>query len=230
MLRPYYIREFNSIVQHLIATQPDYESGMSLAVGGGSYDETGMCGRRLLEALGLQGTDYVIDIGAGSGRLSYALKDLPKLKYLGADVVLQLLEFAQRKCGRDDWYFELINEIKIPETDAVADFVVFFSVFTHLREKENYRYLQEAKRVIKTNGTIVVSFLEPHIVQHTCHVGMSWRQPLWWKQLSRRMIGRGHLNKLLTREVLERWAKALYPTIAYEDFDFGQSVCTCRLR
>jgi ubiquinone/menaquinone biosynthesis C-methylase UbiE len=170
----------------------------------------------------------VIDIGAGSGRLASALKDLPKLRYLGTDVVSELLEFAQKKCGRDDWSFELVDEIEIPEADAVADFVVFFSVFTHLKEKESYRYLQEAKRVLKKNGTIVASFLEPHIEMHARFVGMSWRQPLWWKQLSRRIIGRAHLNKVLTRKVLESWAKALDLAIAYEDFDFGQSVCTFR--
>jgi ubiquinone/menaquinone biosynthesis C-methylase UbiE len=171
----------------------------------------------------------VIDIGAGSGRLASALKDLPKLRYFGTDVVPELLEFAQKKCGRDDWSFELVDEIEIPEADAVADFVVFLSVFTHLKEKESYRYLQEAKRVLKKNGTIVVSFLEPRIEMHARFVGMSWRQPLWWKQLSRRIIGRAHLNKVLTREVLESWAKALDLAIAYEDFDFGQSVCTYRL-
>jgi hypothetical protein len=48
---------------------------MSLLLAAGSYDETGTRGGRLLEALGLQGTDYVTHIGAWSGRLSYALKD-----------------------------------------------------------------------------------------------------------------------------------------------------------
>jgi hypothetical protein len=52
MLRPYYVREYNSVVRRLIAKELDYETAMALAVSGGSYDEMGMCGRRLLEALG----------------------------------------------------------------------------------------------------------------------------------------------------------------------------------
>ena len=227
MLKPYYTREYNGFVRHLVAKEPDYETAMALAVGG-SYNEVGMRELRLLDALGLQNTHYVIDVGAGSGRLANALKDLPKLRYLGTDVVSDLLKFAQRKCSRDDWSFQLAHKIEIPETDSVADFVVFFSVFTHLREKESFRYLQEAKRVMKDNGVIVVSFLEPHIELHTSLVGMSWRQHLWWKQLSRRIIGRGHLNKFLTRRVLESWANALDLAIAYEDVDFGQSICTYR--
>ena len=125
-MRPYYIREYNRFVRHLIATEPDYEAAMARAVGG-SYDEMGMCGRRLLEALGLQDTHYVIDIGAGSGRLASALKDLPKLRYLGTDVVSELLEFAQKKCGRDDWSFELVDEIE----DALGD-----SLCRHYRHEQ----------------------------------------------------------------------------------------------
>jgi len=223
MLTPYFVREYNRFVRHLIAVEPDYEVAMARAVGG-EYIETGMRARRVLEALGLQGRHYVIDIGAGSGRLANALKDLPELRYLGTDVVPQLLGFARKKCDRDDWAFKLVEEIEIPEEDGVADFVVFFSVFTHLKEKESYRYLQEAKRVLRNNGTIVVSFLEPHVELHARHVGVAW-----WKQLSGRIIGRATLNKLLTRKVLESWAKALNLAIEYEDAHFGQSVCTYRL-
>jgi len=228
MWRPYFVREYNRFVRHLTAVEPDYEVAMSRAVGG-SYSETGMRERLLLEALGLQHTHYVIDIGAGSGRLAYALKDLPKLRYLGTDVVPELLDFANKKCGRDDWSFKLVKEIEIPEDDGVADFVVFFSVFTHLREKDSYRYLQDAKRVLKKNGTIVVSFLDSQIDVHAQWVGVSWRQRLWWKERSGRIIGRATLNKLLTRNVLENWAKALNLEIEYEDADLGQSVCTFKL-
>jgi hypothetical protein len=51
MLRPYYTREYSGFVRHLVAKAPDYETAMALAVGG-SYNEAGMRGRRLLDALG----------------------------------------------------------------------------------------------------------------------------------------------------------------------------------
>src|SRR5260370_5107046 len=154
MSRPHYVRDSNRMVHHLIAVDPDYEVAMARAVGG-NYYEAGALERGILESLGLQGANYVIDIGAGSGRLATALRDLPNLRYLGTDVVPELLEFARKKCGREDWTFKQVDTIEIPEEDGVADFVVFFSVLTHLTEKESYRYLQEAKRVLTNKGTII---------------------------------------------------------------------------
>ena len=134
--------------------------------------------------MGLQGTHYVIDIGAGSGRLANALRDLPKLRYLGTDVVPELLEFARKKCGREDWSFRQVVRIEIPEVDGVADFVVFFSVFTHLTEKESYCYLQEAKRVLNKNGTIIASYFDPEIASHARQAPASWAHLRWWTQRS----------------------------------------------
>jgi ubiquinone/menaquinone biosynthesis C-methylase UbiE len=102
MPQPHFVRNSNRIVRHLVAVEPDYEVAMSLAVGGGSYTEIGAQNRRLLQSLGLQGTHYLIDIGAGSGRLATALSDLSNLRYMGTDVVPELLEFARKKCGRED--------------------------------------------------------------------------------------------------------------------------------
>jgi ubiquinone/menaquinone biosynthesis C-methylase UbiE len=75
-------------------------------------------------------------------------------------------------------------------------------VFTHLTEKESYRYLQEAKRVLRKNGTIVISFLDPDIPVHARIVGKSWRQSSWWMQRYARTVGRGTLNQLLSKKVL----------------------------
>jgi ubiquinone/menaquinone biosynthesis C-methylase UbiE len=222
MLRPYFVRDHNRMVHHLIAKEPDYENAMARAVGG-AYAETGNQMRRVLESLGLRSTDYVIDIGAGSGRLSTALKDLPNLRYLGTDVVPELLEFARKQCGREDWTFKVVESIEIPEKDGVADFVLFFSVFTHLKEKESFRYLQEAKRVLKKDGIIIVSYLDRKIPVHARVVGPGWFQ------LLARATGRSTLNKLLSKEVLAQWSKALNLSIDhFEVPDNGQFLCAYR--
>jgi ubiquinone/menaquinone biosynthesis C-methylase UbiE len=213
-----------------VAVEPDYEVAMARAVGGGPYVEVGARCRGVLESLGLQGTHYVIDIGAGSGRLANALKDLPNLRYLGTDVVPELLEFARKKCGRKDWTFKPVDRIEIPEKDGVADFVVFFSVLTHLTEKESYRYLQEAKRVLSRRGTIIASYLDPNIASHARQAPKSWTNWRWWTQRSKRILGRGHLNQLLSKKVLDHWSEELNLSIEYvEDADLGQSVCAYRL-
>jgi ubiquinone/menaquinone biosynthesis C-methylase UbiE len=230
MPKPHFIRDYNRLVRHLVAVEPDYEVAMARAVGGGSYIEIGARCRRVLESLGLQGTHYVIDIGAGSGRLATALRDLPNLRYLGTDVVPELLEFARKKCGREDWTFKQVDRIEIPEEDGVADFVVFFSVLTHLTEKESYRYLQEAKRVLRKNGTIIVSYLDPDIASHARQAAMSWMHWRWWTQRCKRILGRGHFNQLLSKKVLNNWSKELNLSIEYVDAaHIGQSVCAYRL-
>ncbi len=244
MLQPHFVRDYNRLVRHLVTVEPDYEAAMALAVGGGPFTEIGVRQRRVLESLGLQGTHYVIDIGAGSGRLATALQDISKLKYLGTDVVAELLEFARKKCGREDWTFKLVNAIEIPEEDRVADFVVFFSVFTHLTEKESYRYLQEAKRVLKKNGTIIISYLDPDILAHARMAGEGLRyrflqilgegvlnQVLRWRHRCSRVMGKRVLNQLLSKKMLDSWSRKLNLSIEYVDAaaQIGQSVCAYRL-
>ncbi len=221
MLKPHYVRDSNRLARHVIRKAPGYDAAMERIVGG-SYLETGARQRRVLELLGLRETDYVIDIGAGSGRLSTAFKNLRNLRYLGTDVVPELLDFARQKSDRADWTFKQVKTIEIPERDDVADFVVFFSVFTHLRENECYSYLREAKRVLKQGGTIVVSFLDEEVAAHRNIAGK------WWEPVAR-MLGRGALSQLLSKALLEKWAKDLNLSIEYVEAEgFGQSVCAYR--
>src|SRR4029450_3861405 len=71
-----------------------------------------------------------------------------------------LVDHARQLAGRADWRFETVREIGIPERDAAADFVCFFSVFTHLDPADCYRYLAEASRVARPGGPLAFSFLE----------------------------------------------------------------------
>ena len=104
-----------------------------------------------------------------------------------------------------------VDTIEIPEEDGVADLVGFFSVFTHLREKESYRYLREAKRVLRKNGTIIISYLDPDIARHVEMAGKccTWTQRKWWTRPCSRIMGRGVLNQLLSKKVLDNWSKEL---------------------
>ena len=132
----------------------DRESAMSYIVGG-QYETMGEGLRRIVETHGLKDGDYLIDVGCGSGRLAWALsqsKFRDTIRYLGIDIVPEMLEFAAEKCGQPAWRFELILEPKIPEVDGCADMVCFISVFTHLMQEESFLYLREAQRVLKPGG------------------------------------------------------------------------------
>lgn len=166
---------------------------------GGNFLASGKLQYSLLLSLGLGATDLVLDIGCGSGRLSCQLAHLPQLRYLGTDVVPELLQHARRITQRPDWKFELTDGTSIPCADGAADVAAFFSVFTHLKHEETYRYLCEAKRSLRAGGKIVFSFLEFRIPSH-------------WA-VFQAMIDHGsasdHLNQFMDRDGIEAFAQRL---------------------
>jgi SAM-dependent methyltransferase len=167
---------------------------------GGDFDATGLVMRQLLIHQGLQKDDYLIDVGCGSGRLAKPLAEYLDGKYLGIDVVPELLSYARNLVQRPDWRFELAEGLTIPEHDQTADMVCFFSVFTHLLHEESYAYLREAKRVLKPGGKIVLSFLDFRIDTH-------------WKIFENNVadIGNGSkpLDIFISAEMLRAWATHL---------------------
>ena len=136
---------------------------------GGQYETMGKELRRIVETHGLKDGDYLIDVGCGSGRLAWALsqsKFRDTIRYLGIDIVPEMLEFAAEKCGQPAWRFELLLQPKIPEVDECADMVCFISVFTHLMQEESFVYLREAQRVLKSGGRILASYLDINTPEH----------------------------------------------------------------
>jgi SAM-dependent methyltransferase len=148
-------RTYREHTQRLLSRHSE-EAAMSLAVGG-QFQSFGVLMRQVLVDAGLRDSDYLIDVGCGSGRLSHTLAIE---HYLGTDVVPDLLAYARSICPNPAWRFALVNDVSIPEVDGAADMVCFFSVFTHLLHEDSYRYLLEAHRVLKPGGKVVFSFLE----------------------------------------------------------------------
>lgn len=164
MKLPHFLTSYLKQSKELLEAH-DEDQAMSLAVGG-DYETVGAIEYCLLRHLGIKPDDKVIDVGCGSGRLAFQLKEYLSGVLVGIDVVPELYEYARRKCGRSDWRFYSAPGTTIPEPDDSADFITFFSVFTHLTHEETYRYLREAKRVLKPGGKIVFSFLEYRLPSH----------------------------------------------------------------
>ncbi|HEY2743030.1 MAG TPA: class I SAM-dependent methyltransferase [Polyangia bacterium] len=190
---------YQRLVTDLKKTMSEDEA-MSRAVGG-AFAEVGALELALLQQLGLADGQYVVDVGCGSGRLAKPLSLAFKGDYLGIDVVPDLVRYAERIVARPSWRFEVADGLRIPEADGRADFICFFSVFTHLRHEESYVYLRDAIRVARSGGRIVFSFLEFSVPTH-------------WEILEYNLALMSSdriepLNQFMSRDLVEAWAKKL---------------------
>ncbi len=234
---PDYLKSYNKHTQGLLQKHNE-EEAMALAVGG-AYEKVGLLEYYFLLQNGLRREQTVIDVGCGSGRLAFQLKEYLTGLYVGIDVVRELYSYAQKVCNRPDWKFYTAPGLTIPEADNFADFICFFSVFTHLLHEETFKYLKDARRVIKPGGKIIFSYLEFAVPSH-------------WAVFENSLADTSSdtvLNQFLSRDAIVAWADhlelsvleinsgdelyiTLNKTIRWEDGremkekgTFGQSAC-----
>jgi ubiquinone/menaquinone biosynthesis C-methylase UbiE len=167
---------------------------------GGDFDAVGRLLRETLIYHGLEKHHYLIDVGCGSGRLANPLSEYLEGKYLGIDVVPDLVNYARKLVGRSDWRFEIAQGLTIPEADAQANMVSFFSVFTHLLHEESFVYLREAQRVLKPGGKVVLSFLDFRVDGH-------W--DIFNTNIRDIGVGSKPLNIFIGPDMLLEWARHL---------------------
>ena len=220
---PDYIKSYEAHLDALIAAH-GREEAMSLVVGG-QYHGIGILESSALITHGLRPEHSLIDVGCGSGRLGFALrsylaaqpfnKEEKKYesagRYLGTDVLAQALDYAREKCGRPDWEFVRTLEPVIPAKDGSADYVCFFSVFTHLLDEDIYRFLVEAKRTLRPGGIIMFSYLD-------------FDTPTHWAVFESTLANRDPnrvLNKFISKPAINKWASQLSLTVErlYEGFE-----------
>lgn len=194
-------KQYQSLWARLQGTTNSHQQAV-----GGDFETVGLLEFNLLRTLGLEPRHRLIDVGCGSGRLAAHLAsflDRPDASegearggYLGTDILPDLLEHAQGLCARPDWEFRLTDGQKIPAPDECADFVCFFSVLTHITHEETWRYVLEAKRVLRPGGLLVCSFLEFRIRSH------------WWifKNTFADSNPNKILNQFLSRDAFEAFA------------------------
>ncbi len=127
---------------------------------GGEFEALGAIEAAMLRHYGLRDDDALVDVGCGTGRLANALATSFTGAYLGTDVIPAFLRVAGKTVREPNFRFVRVSGIAIPLPDASADMVCFFSVITHLLAEHAYLYLEEARRVLRPGGRIVLSFLE----------------------------------------------------------------------
>ncbi len=198
MKTKHFEEDYNNLVKNKLA-QNDRASAMAESIGG-NFIHFGIFQRELLLQLNLNEEDTILDIGCGAGRLAYALKDMPGIKFIGIDVVQDFLDYAGEICKRSDWTFIKSVDFKIPLKNDAVDMVTGFSLFTHLLHEESFVYLAEARRVLKPGGKIVFSFLDFNVPDH------------WDVFLSNLLHfeNRIHLNQFMGSDLIKIWSHRLH--------------------
>lgn len=100
----------------------------------------------------------VLDIGCGLGYGTAFLAQNVALA-VGGDVALDPISHARARYGGSGARFVCMNAMSIGFADAVFDLITCFEVLEHLVDPD--RHLAEAARVLKPNGTYVVSTPQP---------------------------------------------------------------------
>jgi SAM-dependent methyltransferase len=194
----HFVEDYERLVRQLVAKYP-IDEAMSLAVGG-FYHELGPVLAEILIQCGLKNGMALVDLGCGSGRAAKYLSARLEIDYLGIDIVKRLLDYAASVCPKH-YRFKRHRELSIPAQDASADMVCAFSLFTHLLHDETCIYLEEAHRILKPGGKVVMSFLEFADPNH-------WA--VFWPTVeNRKRKARVPLNMFIERNAIDVWCSHL---------------------
>jgi SAM-dependent methyltransferase len=161
------------------------------AVGAGDYDLIGRIEFDLLRGEGLAPGHTLLDLGCGNGRLAvHVVPYLSDGAYIGVDISPRLLAQARERVSRVGargrcrvtWQVQASRALAQPAESV--DVICAFSVFTHIEHEDTYRYLVEARRVVRPGGKLVFSCLPLELAaakqvlreQATLEFGSRWAQ------------------------------------------------------
>lgn len=145
-------------------------------VGHGDFEKIGRWYVSQFEAAGLKANGRVLDMACGVGRMAIPLMDSFEIgSYDGFDTSGTMIRWCQRQITSRDPRFTFSHapihnrkynpfggvwatEYRFPYADDSFDFAFATSLFTHLGIEETSHYLSELRRVLKPDGTALITF------------------------------------------------------------------------
>ena len=140
-------------LRYRVSSSPDAQNFVAIG-------ET--CANDIAAALEKVGYDIlqftrVLDFGCGCGRTLVHLKDhAPGAKYEGTDIDAAAIEWCKQNVRYATFSVGKAN----PPTDYASDtfdFIYAISVFTHLDEDYQFRWLEELRRIVKPGGVLLLT-------------------------------------------------------------------------
>lgn len=105
-------------------------------------------------AVQLCNNKIVLDIASGEGYGSNLIAGVAT-SVVGVDISREAVEHAKKKYQRKNLQFREGSTSKIPMESNSADVIVSFETIEHISEHE--LFLSEIKRILKENGTLILS-------------------------------------------------------------------------
>lgn len=99
----------------------------------------------------------VLDIACGEGYGSHLLARTAK-EVVGIDISSEAISHASAKYRCNNLRFDVGSVTAIPVTgEEIFDVIVSFETIEHVTEQDQGRFLEEVKRLLKTDGLFIVS-------------------------------------------------------------------------
>jgi hypothetical protein len=116
-----------------------------------------------------------------------------------------------------------IEDIPIPELEADVDFIVAYSVFTHIAREEMHDLVGQLRRSLKPGGTLALTFIHPFRV--SCPTTYSGNNLRWRLEAAQKTATSLDVTSLLEKARGAAWCALVDGTQLHVESDGIDRLC-----